>query len=87
MQVDFRTQYGIEGVDELAVKAVKELSSPAMFWTDDQAQTIENYRAAKKVVADLFEENGLSSLYETLSSIESGKAFEEAIGLESTKAR
>ena len=87
MQVDFRTQYGIEGVDELAVKAVKELSSPAMFWTDDQAQTIENYRAAKKVVADLFEEKGLSSLYETLSSIESGKAFEEAVGLENTKAR
>lgn len=82
MQVDFREQYSVQGLDEQAIRAVKELSSPAKFWTDDRVQTIENYRVAKKAVADLFEKNGSRSLYETLSSIESGKTFGEVVGIE-----
>ena len=82
MQVDFREQYSVQGINEDAIKAVKELSSAAMFWTDDRAQTVQNYRAAKKAVADLFGVDGSSRLYETLSSIESGKTFDEVVGIE-----
>lgn len=61
---------------------MKELSSPAMFWTDDRAQRIENYGAAKKPVAEILGMDGSSRFYETLSSIESGKSFSKALGAE-----
>lgn len=71
----------LTGADVIAHELMHAELGERVGYVKRMLQTIENYSAAKKAVADLFEEEGSSALYETLSSIESGQAFGEVVGV------
>lgn len=87
MQVDYRDPYKVDYrlFDRQEIERVKTLDSPAKFWTATREQDIENYRAAKAAVQEVWSIYSPKTLYSMLLRVRQGEEFRNVFSASSTK--
>lgn len=80
LQVDEREQYMnlSSVVSAQDMQEVQKLHTPKQFWTQDKAQNIKNYQAAKQITTQLLDKMDMP-LFEMLEKIKQGEDFETFI--------
>jgi len=82
LQVDEREQYmNLAGViSTQAMQDVQMLHTPKQFWTQNKAQNIKHYQAAKQITMQILDKIDMP-LFELLEKIKQGESFETLISV------
>ena len=73
MQVDYRPKYdSVIAIDQAEFLRLTSLDTPAKFWSLNKDQNVQNYRAAKSAVSEIFKQSD-ESLYSILAKIHGAK--------------
>lgn len=87
MQVDYRSKYdSVTVIGQTEFLKLTSLDTPRKFWTRNKDQNIQNYRAAKSAVSEIFKQSD-ESLYSILARIHGDEeAVMATVVLETNKA-